>query len=827
MSLLHSLISAGVEAAGLLNVSKAAGSGLNVTQYFEQVGSRSVDTPGRPSEQVTPVFACVKCNAEALAGLPMMVSTADDEVVESGPLVELVEQPHPNQTRRQFWRQTSGYIDLLGRSPWQIEMVGRRVVSIEAVCPLVISPAIDRGSGQLTGWWRQHPGGRRELLAPEQIHMVIDAKWEDPSDAWSGLSPRTAVAAAINQYYKADVANEASLDNGVEPGGALQTDKEFTEEQKASLTERINQRRGVRQRKRFLLLDGGLKWEQIASAYKDMEFSELKKMARTDICAGFGVPPAVVGYYEDSNYAHADAAERVYWTRTILPRAAWLAEEFDRAVTRRAELDKSLKAVGARKRAMDDDEQLAAGRRGRAKAAARGGQRYYTWFDASSIPAVQRARLDGVEQAEKWNKLGVPLNDLIRATDAPFKEPDWGKTWYKEIGKVDVQAEDHTADDLPPPPESDQPAGPTETTPDDDAKPGTKAPASTVYKSVPESQLAAIAEQAWMSWSPLRSAAASAWRRHVADLERDVLSRLESLPEAKQFVRRVDSLEQFESLVRGPGLGDSSDPTVSLLVGFDDEGNPIFGEPEAIKTHKSLIGRVLFDLVEANRKLIARVGPLVRGAFRLGGEQAMTEHAQATGQEEPTPFAIEDPQVQRLMRARDLAITDLNRRVRRELAAELADAVEAQETIPQIAERVRSRFGLESSRANTIARTEIGRSVEEARQQGRNQAGVPLKSWLHSRRETGRSWHARTERETMAAPIPNDASFVVAETGNRCPHPRATGVAKDDINCGCTTLARYPNDGFKGVLTRYRAKGFLTYADLLHRTTTSTTKEAA
>ncbi|MEM6392519.1 MAG: phage minor head protein, partial [Planctomycetota bacterium] len=225
---------------------------------------------------------------------------------------------------------------------------------------------------------------------------------------------------------------------------------------------------------------------------------------------------------------------------------------------------------------------------------------------------------------------------------------------------------------------------------------------------------------------------------------------------------------------------------------------------------RDLIARILFDLVEANQSLIARVTPMIRESFRLGGEQAIAEHADASDQDaaELDPFRLADPEVAAGIRRRELMLTNINRRVRNQIGESIAQGIAQQETTSQIAERVRKQFNLEAGRANTVARTEIGRSVEEARHQGRLQVGTPLKSWLWSRRETGRPWHFDTETQTFESPIPAAADFRVAQTGNTCPHPRATNDPEDDINCGCTTIARFPGDSVKQVLARYLERGF-------------------
>jgi hypothetical protein len=127
----------------------------------------------------------------------------------------------------------------------------------------------------------------------------------------------------------------------------------------------------------------------------------------------------------------------------------------------------------------------------------------------------------------------------------------------------------------------------------------------------------------------------------------------------------------------------------------------------------------------------------------------------------------------------------------------------------ELADRVRGIFNVAGPRASTIARTEVGAAVEEARHVGRTQAGVPLKSWLWSRKETGRPGHAKLERDTLANPIPNDQPFTRPTTGATAMNPRSFGRPDEDINCGCTTIGRYPGDQLKSVLGRLVQRGFL------------------
>lgn len=159
----------------------------------------------------------------------------------------------------------------------------------------------------------------------------------------------------------------------------------------------------------------------------------------------------------------------------------------------------------------------------------------------------------------------------------------------------------------------------------------------------------------------------------------------------------------------------------------------------------------------------------------------------------------------------------MNHTLRRRLSTSLAEGISQNETLTHLAERIRKQFNMASGRARTIAMTETGAAVEESRQEGRRQAGTPMKSWLWSRKETGRHWHFATETITQDNPVANVSKFIIADTNNEAMAPRLSGAAKDDIYCGCTTLARYPGDSIKSVLDRYSTRGFLNYEQLCSR----------
>jgi HK97 family phage portal protein len=734
------------------------------------LGQTHRDRPSRSFAQVPAVFACVSVKADAVGGLPLMISTLDDRVIESGPLAELAQRPNREMTGRVFLQTTSAMMDLFGRVHWvfTLDSIGLPVEVIP-VSPLQMTPNIDRATGKVVSWDYRAAGvatGQKITILADEVHTIIDPDYDDTSAPWRGLGPRAVLTAQIAQLYKADLANEAVLDNGVAPSGAFVTEGNLTDEQRDYLHRVVRDgHAGSRNRGRHLLLSGGLDWKAIGASFSDMEFLDLKKHNWVEVCAVFRVPPPVVGIYDDSNYAHADAANQTFYESAVLPRAERIAEEWTVGVLSRFESDRSIAAADARQRVLQPSEKGCGVYRKTRKAAGYRRGRFFAWLDSSGVGPIQRARLALADQVVKWNSIGVPLNAITRAFDMPWEEFAWGDTWHKPIGLVDVN------EDLPTDPPGSDDELPALPEPGEGEDP-TRSRQLPAELRTSEQTKAALWAQWRSSWKGLEKAVRGKVSRHFDELRRETLAKLNE---------------------------------VSIKDG-------------SMTVQRDVVGEILFDMVKANEGLIVKVGKFIRDAYRLGGEQSMQEAADAQGLDKPAAFNIDDPRLERIQRTRLIRITDTNRTLRRRLASSLADGVAAGETTAKLADRIRSEFKFAANRAATIARTEVGAAVEESRSEGRRQAGVPLKSWLWSRKETGRPSHAATEKATLANPIPNDEQFTIAGTGHRCDHPRAASLPPgQSVNCACTTIARFEGDTIKTVIARYQRRGFLTYEQLIQR----------
>lgn len=97
-----------------------------------------------------------------------------------------------------------------------------------------------------------------------------------------------------------------------------------------------DQYQGAKNAGRPFLLEGGLKWQQIAFSPVDMEFISAKHVSAREIALAFGVPPMILGIPGDNTYANYAEANRALWRLTLLPLMektiaalnAWLVPQF-------------------------------------------------------------------------------------------------------------------------------------------------------------------------------------------------------------------------------------------------------------------------------------------------------------------------------------------------------------------------------------------------------------------------------------------------------------------------------------------------------------------
>lgn len=366
-----------------------------------------VDTSGAnllsPFEQSTWVYGCIGTIANQLAQIPLRISRGSrtpmrarsfkwrqratgEDLIASGPLVELLNRPHPQMTRFDFWYLLVTWLMLRGDTfavptTNNLQVVpldapgrgGKLIKRLAIIAPDMVREIVE--SNSLVAW--SYTGSYRQPLPANTLlpEEVIFSKLPNPYDFWRGMAPLKVARLAASTDFASAQFMKGLIMNNADIGTILRTETQPDDNQREQMLAAWRQsRRRAGTANRPVILWGGMDIKKPELSAVDMQFLEQRKFSRQEVCAIFRVPQEILGFTEDANRSVGDAARLNFIENTI----AGLCELFEAGFEPLA-------------RAFDPN--------------------YYIWFDIDSLPIMQRARQTRFATAkDAMTSMGVPLN---------------------------------------------------------------------------------------------------------------------------------------------------------------------------------------------------------------------------------------------------------------------------------------------------------------------------------------------------------------------------------------------------------------------------------
>lgn len=267
--------------------------------------------------------------AEAVSSVRWVAYRGETEVTQS-PALDLINNPNPMQSGREFIEAKIGYLMISGNSYDERIMISGQPREIYTHRPdrMKVVPGpngtpkayiYEVASSRVT--WQVDENGNSDIR-----HMRLF----NPLNDWYGQAPVEAAAYAIDQHNEAMKWVQALLQNSARPSGALVSKGDaLTDEQYNRLKAQIEmQYQGGANAGRPMLLEGGLDWKEMGLSPTDMGVIDSKNSAARDISLAFGVPPQLLGIPGDNTYSNYSEARLSFWEDTIIPLVDRLAEEF-------------------------------------------------------------------------------------------------------------------------------------------------------------------------------------------------------------------------------------------------------------------------------------------------------------------------------------------------------------------------------------------------------------------------------------------------------------------------------------------------------------------
>ena len=719
-------------------------------------------------------------------------------VLESGPLIDLFAQPHPETNSFDFWTLVVYWLQLRGRCHIVLTDDDLKVLPItmrlrgDALPTRMIVLPEDRISRILRGRrlvsWLYTPNLSDPLdgieLYPDQVLFL---RLPNPYDWRDGLSPLdVAMLAARTDFAAGQVMKGLALNNA-DTGLIVETDQVIPDETRKQIEA------GLRERKRTagtadrpLILEAGLKVTKPTLSMVDLQFLENRKYSRQEICAIYRVPQELLGFTEDANRSVGDAARLNFTEHTLAPLAIRLA----------AGLQPIVRIFG---------DSLTG------------------WFDIDNLPVMQAARRARVDTAAKFFAMGWSAGDINVALDLGMPEFADDQRHYLPFNLQEVGAkEELPADQLP---KEEAEKGRTGETVNpfvslaNTLRSLTSSPVPPVSHSPIHQCLGSAEYEASIKWS---------FRK-----KRTVLGRFFFEQRGRALKALAEKHGHRASGERGTGSGAPLSAERGTRNGepLSAERGTGNGEPNrrqnsalrvpssalessALRTlHSALEGSALrvpssalkssqlLDFPSEDAELIKRLKPALLSDLNFGGAQ-LWEEIGAAGD-----FEVRPEEALAYLAKRQSAIRDINRTTDDALKETLAEGIAAGQSYEQLAMRVKEIFKEASdSRADTIALTETNSAVNTGRDMGMHDAGVEYHAWLSANLATSREAHVQAGVD-YADGIPLDEPFIVDDEELQYPGD-PDGSPGNTINCKCVVIAvAAPSPGGEGGGEGERAVG--------------------
>ncbi|WP_260928205.1 phage portal protein [Novosphingobium sp. 9] len=241
-------------------------------------------------------WACVNFWAGNIAGLPLTVYRKGPAGVpveaRDHPLFSLLhDSPNFDQSAFDFWEFMCACLELHGNAYAEIERrANGSIISLTPVRPDIV--CVRRlWTGEIEYSWE---ADGRSVRSQQDGVLHIRGFGGGPL---GGLSPLQVCRRSFTSAVATDSAARAMFVNGARPSGILSTDKPLNGDQRTKLEGLLQEKFvGAANSGRPMVLDNGVKWNQLSISPEDAQMLESRQFSVEDLCRIFEVDPHMVGH---------------------------------------------------------------------------------------------------------------------------------------------------------------------------------------------------------------------------------------------------------------------------------------------------------------------------------------------------------------------------------------------------------------------------------------------------------------------------------------------------------------------------------------------------
>lgn len=292
---------------------------------FNSHGEQNIDPNCYINNPV--IHKCINLIATSASHVPWQVFSQKGgklRLQSNHPALLLLKKPNSESSGADFFTENLSNMMLYGNSYMLISPNRHnKEIELRNVHPSSIRPM--ENSGQIVGY--KITDNNRIIdysIDPiKKTSQILHLKNYHPKQRSQGISSINAASDAIRIYSKIIEWNKSLLKNATKPSGTLvfqDSNGYLTDEQFSRLQEQFYENySGSYNSGKPLILEGGLKWQDISVSEKFEKFIELKDSVSRDIAMAFNVPPQLLGINGDNTYSNMQEARLALWEENIIP----------------------------------------------------------------------------------------------------------------------------------------------------------------------------------------------------------------------------------------------------------------------------------------------------------------------------------------------------------------------------------------------------------------------------------------------------------------------------------------------------------------------------
>jgi len=268
------------------------------------------------------VYIAATAIATAASSVPFQLVKGGNEVEDANEFAPYLNKPNPTMTWHELIETTFLHLELSGNAYWEVVNDGKqgngKILAIFPLRPDRMKIIPDSKKKVKEYHYMINTANEVIKYKPEEI---IHLKYTDALSEYYGVPALAAIKNEITLDFNATTWNKSFFDNGAEPGGVLQTDKSLTEQAYQRLRQNWYKRhRGKAKAHEVAILEEGLKYQQITSKHADMQYYELKAWCRDTVLAAMRVPAVIVGIQQKLSVGTERDQKKIFWHNNVIPK---------------------------------------------------------------------------------------------------------------------------------------------------------------------------------------------------------------------------------------------------------------------------------------------------------------------------------------------------------------------------------------------------------------------------------------------------------------------------------------------------------------------------